>query len=510
MLFFNNIEPNISQIIDLYRFLYCAFFAFFWVFWQKCAIIFNLCSYKNMEKARLCCILVALFSCAHAEVPALIEPLTSLQNTNTSIFIYDIKKKQPVIQHHTNILFIPASVQKIITAYAALEILGEHYQFHTDLQYQGQIKKETIHGDLWLDFSGDPTLHSSDIDHLFDTLTARHIHHIEGALYIKNSTFDSQLYGPGWMWDELDDCYAAPIATTILDRNCATAHIKPNNIPNHQAVFTLETELDQPVFHNISTIADNKQHCALNFKRYNPNYYFLTGCIPAHSPPQKLEIAAHDPHSNAVKKIRKSLAAHDITITGNILFNQIEHGDKKRLARHLSPPLKQIIKKMLKESDNLIAESLFKTVGHMTFNRPGSWENGHEAVSYIMAKHQLPFSDSQLQDGSGLSRYNLLSAKQVMALLLSIHNNTKYGATLIQALPIAGVDGTLKWMRSPALQGHVQAKSGSMTGIYNLAGYFSTVTSDYAFVIFINGPPEQRQLYKKTAEKALNTAILSL
>jgi len=49
-----------------------------------------------------------------------------------------------------------------------------------------------------------------------------------------------------------------------------------------------------------------------------------------------------------------------------------------------------------------------------------------------------------------------------------------------------------------------------MTGVYNLAGYFSTVTSDYAFVIFINGPPEQRQLYKKTAEKALNTAILSL
>jgi len=463
-----------------------------------------------MVKIRFYCILAAVMVSVHAEENPLVDALISLQNANTSIYIYDIKKQQPVINHHTDILFIPASVQKMATAYAALEILGENYHFNTDLQYQGHIEKETVKGDLWLDFSGDPTLHSSDIDHLFDALIAKHIHHIEGALYIKNSAFDSQLYGPGWMWDELDDCYAAPIATTIVDGNCATAHIRPNKTPNHQAIFSLETELDQPVFHNIDTIADTKQRCTLSFKRYNPNYYFLAGCIPAHSPPQKLEIAAHDPNSNTIKKVQKSLADHHITIEGNILFNQTEHNDKKRLAHHQSAPLKQIVTKMLKESDNLIAESLFKKVGQITFNRPGSWENGHDAVSYIMAKHHLPFSDSQLQDGSGLSRYNLLSSKQVMALLLSIHQNPKHSKTLIEGLPIAGVDGTLKWMKSPALQGHVHAKSGSMTGVYNLAGYFSTVTSDYAFVIFINGPPEQRQLYKKTAEKALNTAILSL
>jgi D-alanyl-D-alanine carboxypeptidase/D-alanyl-D-alanine-endopeptidase (penicillin-binding protein 4) len=463
-----------------------------------------------MVKIRLYGLVAATIASAFAEENPIVDALTSLQNTNTSLYIYDIKKQQAVINHHTDILFIPASVQKIATAYAALEILGEQYRFNTDMQYQGKIEHESIQGDLWLDFSGDPTLRSSDIDRLFATLTAQHIHHIEGNLYIKNNTFDSQPYGPGWMWDELDDCYAAPIASTIIDGNCATARIKPNKSPHHQALFSLESELDQPVFHHIDTISDNKQRCTLSFKRYNPSYYFLTGCIPVNSPPQKLEIAAHDPNSHAIKKIQHALTEQGITLKGSIQFNQQAHSDKKRLARHQSAPLKQIITKMLKDSDNLIAESLFKKVGRATFNQPGSWDNGHEAVSYIMAKHHLPFSDSQLQDGSGLSRYNLLSSKQVMSLLLSIHHDNRYGNTLIESLPIAGVDGTLKWMRSPALQGHVQAKSGSMTGVYNLAGYFSTVTSDYAFVMFINGPPEQRQLYKKTAEKALNTAILSL
>ena len=463
-----------------------------------------------MSTIRLSWILAACMAAAFAEHSSLIDELNQLQNANTSIYIYDIKKQQPVIRHHTDILFIPASVQKLATAYAALDILGARYRFNTDIQYQGHINHNTIEGDVWLDFSGDPTLTSQDIDQLLDTLSAKHITHIQGALYIKNSAFDSQLYGPGWMWDELDDCYAAPIASTILDGNCATAHIRPNKKPNHQALFSLDTELDQPVFHNIYTTADTKQHCTMSFKRYNPNYYFLTGCIPLHSAPQRIEIAAHDPHSNAMKKIKQALTTHHISISGNILFNQTEHNDKKRLARHQSAPLSQIITTMLKESDNLIAESLFKKIGQVTFNRPGSWDNGHEAVSYVMAKHHLPFSDSQLQDGSGLSRYNLLSTEQVMALLLSIYTNPKHNKTLMQSLPIAGVDGTLKWIKSPALQGQVQAKSGSMTGVYNLAGYFSTVTSDYAFVIFINGPPEQRQLYKKTAEKALNTAILSL
>ncbi|MBT4884566.1 MAG: D-alanyl-D-alanine carboxypeptidase/D-alanyl-D-alanine-endopeptidase [Legionellales bacterium] len=436
--------------------------------------------------------------------------IKKLSNTNTSIYIYDLKNNKDIIKNNADSLFIPASIQKLATAYAALTILGEDFRFYTDIRYRGKISNRTLTGDIWLDFSGDPTLTSEDLKSMLQKIKTNKIDSIEGSIYINNKDFDSQIYGPGWMWDELDDCYAAPIAATIIDGNCTVAHVWPNKKANYQAHFKLEDELDQPVYHNIYTNNNPQQKCNLTFKRNNPNYYFLTGCINQHSSTQNVSIAAHDPNSNAIKKIRALLSDVKISHNGNIVFNQTTSKDKKLLARHKSKPLEKIVITMLKDSDNLIAESLFKKAGQITFNQPGSWANGHDAISYALAKQNLPFSESQLQDGSGLSRYNLMSAKQIISLLKHINNSTKHKKTIISGLPLAGIDGTLMWINSPALIGQVHAKTGSMTGVYNLAGFFSTLTSDYAFVILINGPPQKNKSYRKTAEKALNTAILSL
>ena len=97
-----------------------------------------------------------------------------------------------------------------------------------------------------------------------------------------------------------------------------------------------------------------------------------------------------------------------------------------------------------------------------------------------------------------------------MKLLRIIHKDKKYKDTIKTSLPISGVDGTLTWMDSIPLKGKVYGKTGGMTGVYNLAGFFSTITSDFAYVILINGPPEKNNIYHKVIEKTLSTAILSL
>ena len=165
---------------------------------------------------------------------------------------------------------------------------------------------------------------------------------------------------------------------------------------------------------------------------------------------------------------------------------------------------------MIKSSDNLIAETLFKKIGEKTFNTKGSWPLGHKALLNIMEDKNIILDDSQAIDGSGLSRYNLVSTNQVMELLKKIVTDNKYKDDILQAFPTAGIDGTMSWISSPALVGQVRGKTGSMTGVYNIAGYFSTITSDYAYVIMINGRGHQSQQFHEAAEKTLNTAILSL
>ena len=332
---------------------------------------------------------------------------------------------------------------------------------------------------------------------------------IDGDIIINDQAFDKQTYGPGWMWDELDDCYAAPITSSIIDANCGSALVWPNNIANKAANFKITEEIDQTLVANINTSNNLDNKCEIYFLRTSSSYYELNGCIDIKSDIQKIKIAAHNTHTFLKQKINKILESNSISLSGSILFKD-KPPKNKILVKHYSEPLSSIITKMLKTSDNLIAESLYKKIGQLEANHKGSWANGHQAVLNILHSKNIYIDESQAMDGSGLSRYNLVTSEQVMQLLRTINDDANYKNILLQALPTAGIDGTLNWINSTALVGQVKGKTGSMTGVYNLAGYFSTLTSDYAYVILINGKGKQSKLMRSAAEKALNTAILSL
>ena len=101
--------------------------------------------------------------------------IKKLSNTNTSIYIYDLKNNKDIIKNNADSLFIPASIQKLATAYAALTILGEDFRFYTDIRYRGKISNRTLTGDIWLDFSGDPTLTSEDLKSMLQKIKTNKI-----------------------------------------------------------------------------------------------------------------------------------------------------------------------------------------------------------------------------------------------------------------------------------------------------------------------------------------------
>lgn len=434
------------------------------------------------------------------------QELKTIYGATTSIYIYDLKNNKDILKENSDTFLIPASLQKLYTGYAAINKLGDQYKFMTSMSSNEQPEKDVLYSNLYINFSGDPTLTSNDLNNMFLNLNVKNI---DGDIIINDHAFDKQAYGPGWMWDELDDCYAAPITPYIIDSNCGSALIWPSDTANTPANFKIEEEIDQSLVVNINTNNNSNNKCELYFLRTSNSCCELNGCIDITSGIQKIKIAAHNTQIFLRQKIKNILESNSITFSGSIIFQDIPPKNKV-LVRHYSEPLSSIITKMLKTSDNLIAESLYKKMGQLETGNKGSWPSGHKELVKILRSKNIDIDESQAIDGSGLSRYNLVTSGQVMQLLRIINDDTNYKNILLQALPTAGIDGTLNWINSTALVGQVKGKTGSMTGVYNLAGYFSTLTSDYAYVILINGKGKQNKLIRAAAEKALNTAILSL
>ena len=149
----------------------------------------------------------------------------------------------------------------------------------------------------------------------------------------------------------------------------------------------------------------------------------------------------------------------------------------------------QIMQKMMKESDNLYAESMYYQIAASTGNRPASAKSARSVERQLIRKLGLDASRCKLADGSGLSLYNYLSAEQECLLLRYAYRNENIYPHLRPSLPIAGIDGTLrKRMRGTSASGNVRAKTGTLTGIITLAGYCTAANGhDLCFVILNNG-----------------------
>ena len=185
--------------------------------------------------------------------------------------------------------------------------------------------------------------------------------------------------------------------------------------------------------------------------------------------------------------LKNELIEKGIEVTGDVVPGTVPL-EARTIAKHLSPPLANIIKLMNKPSDNWIAELLFKTIGAEVMGEPGTWQKGRDAVNEFLAEIMDEPPVHRFVDGSGLSRYHLLNAELLTQLLVHIYHNFELMPEYLASLPIAGVDGTLSSrMQGMSAEKVLRAKTGTLSGVSTLAGY--TVTADdevFAFGILIS------------------------
>ena len=185
--------------------------------------------------------------------------------------------------------------------------------------------------------------------------------------------------------------------------------------------------------------------------------------------------------------LKNELIEKGIEMTGDVVPGTVPL-EARTVAKHLSPPLANIIKLMNKPSDNWIAELLFKTIGAEVMGEPGTWQKGRDAVNEFLEEITGEPPAHRFVDGSGLSRYNLLNAELLTKLLVYMHQNFELMPEYLASFPIAGVDGTLgNRMQGMYAEKVLRAKTGTLSGVSALAGY--TVTADdevFAFGILIS------------------------
>jgi D-alanyl-D-alanine carboxypeptidase/D-alanyl-D-alanine-endopeptidase (penicillin-binding protein 4) len=331
-------------------------------------------------------------------------------------------------------LFMPASNMKIITSAAALTLLGPDYTYKTTFLTDGPVQDSLLDGDLLVIGRGDPTisdnmrgLATSVMDALADSIRAHGIRQITGRLARVGNAFPDSTHGYGWEWDDLGEYYAAGVDELIFNEGMAPTTLRPPP----------------------DTVRDS-----------------------AYSGPAK------DPATAYLNALNDALIRKGITLDAGVLDSILPtpfHMDT--LFTFTSLPLRNILPALLKPSQNQIAEILLKTMG-LERGGMGTADSARKVVGQQLLAWGVQPDGFVIRDGSGLSRHDLLTPETLVRVLDRIQQDTAF-AVFFNALPIAGIDGTLKdRMKGTLAEGNVHAKTGSISNARTLSGYVTTADGE--------------------------------
>jgi D-alanyl-D-alanine carboxypeptidase/D-alanyl-D-alanine-endopeptidase (penicillin-binding protein 4) len=385
-------------------------------------------------------------------------------------------------------LLMPASNMKTVTLAAAAERLGWDFSFETQLVADGSVDEGFLNGDLIVVGHGDPSIDNWDGDagRLFaawaERLKASGIRIVLGRVIGNDNAFDDALPGSGWAWDDLDRSFAAGVGALQFNQNTAQVTIGPGHAESDPALAGLSPDGAGLVLRNLLKTSASGAPASIQSRRLAGSALLeLRGAVPLGSDPFVRNVSVYNPTQYFVSALRAGLIANGIEIRGPAL--DIDDGDSlpdgaagATLITHRSPPLRVLAGTMMKLSQNLYAETILQALG------------GVVEVRTVLESWGIPAEDLLIADGSGLSRYNLITADALAAILTHVAESDRLREPFEATLPIAGRDGTLELrMRGTAAEGNVRAKTGSFSNARSLAGYVQTADGEpLVFAIIAN------------------------
>jgi D-alanyl-D-alanine carboxypeptidase/D-alanyl-D-alanine-endopeptidase (penicillin-binding protein 4) len=448
-----------------------------------------------------------------------------LSSAMVGIKVVSLDNGRVLFEENATKLLRPASNMKLYTVAAALDRLSPDYRFSTSVYADTRPDASgVVHGNLTIYGRGDPSIaarfnngdYFKAIDDLAIRIVAAGVKRVEGDIVGDESYFVGPKYGSGWNWEDLTWYYGAEITPLTANDNALDLFIKPGTAVGQSALIT--TGPPDPlltIVNKVTTSAKGSKREISIHRGLGENTITITGSIALEDRGYTGGIGISHPGLLFVYMLRSSLAQKGVTITGASRIhgatpqpslitgvtisgtNGSSQTMQNEIATLQSPPFSVIAAQTLKPSQNLYTELILRTLGKVS-PPPATTSNftqtsdelGLEAVKSFLKNVGLRPEALVLDDGSGLSRNDMITADASVQ-LLTFMSKHRYATVFRDALPVAGVDGTLRnrFKGTPA-ENNIHAKTGSLSSAASLGGYLTTAGGEkLAFSIMVNNYP---------------------
>jgi serine-type D-Ala-D-Ala carboxypeptidase/endopeptidase (penicillin-binding protein 4) len=447
---------------------------------------------------------------------------SSMIHAAASVYIVNSETGEPIFEINPERSLTPASVMKLVTSSAALELLGPEYTFKTRIGYTGSLNQHSgvLKGNVIIEGGGDPVLGSENfishyenfLENWINEIRKLGIKKVEGRVITDDSRYDYQPVPPKWLWEDAGNYYGAGAYGLSVFDNSFEIHFRTFAEGSIPVIKGFNPEFCRyELINRLKASGDSDK--GYIFSAPYGNKGWIEGSIPANREDFVLKASVSDPPLLLAKIITKMLDSAGISVSGEPSSARImsKSSDMKPvvISEISSPPLKRIIEVLNHESVNLYAEHLLKELGKI-YRNDGTTIAGVDVLYKFLEDSGINSDGIFLEDGSGLSPVNSISAKRVAEILSYMRNSSKYFNDFYASLPEAAKEGTLKnCFSDPVFRENLRAKSGSMTRVRSYAGYCRTLSgNDLTFCIIINNYSGSSQKIITGIEDMLKEAIL--
>ena len=413
-----------------------------------------------------------------------------------SVYVQNMQTGEVIDSYCADHVVPPASVMKLLTTGAALEILGPGYRFPTVLEYTGTIENGVLHGNLYIHGSCDPSLgwkgRTGFLDQWLKAVQKAGITTIDGGIIADMTMLDGEAQNPNWLCEDAGNYYAPGIFALNYYGNTMNIVLQSGEPGTVAKVVKTEPYVEDVYFINRircdKITYDGAFVSGLPYSRER----YLTGAVPSNLgtfgvkgdlPNPGLLLARH--FTNRLREAGITIK-HDANYIAD--YNPLVP-PRTELYIHYSEPLSEIIKETNVNSNNLYAEALFRYLG-TRYTIPGTIHNSQDLLRDFWRRRGVTVQNAIIKDGCGLAPQDAVSAKAFVQLLSFMARSNNKDAW-INSLPVSGQSGTLKSLcPKTELEGRIHAKSGTIAGTKNFAGYIDMPNGEtWVFAILINSAP---------------------
>jgi len=443
------------------------------------------------------------------DIDATVAQSPAIRAAHVGILAVDTRTGALLYERNAGDAFQPASTLKLLVGSAALEKLGPDFSFTTLAYLRGldapapPVQPDgALYGNVVLRGGGDPFLTAADLADFAAATQQKGIRRFD-SLVIDALRYDDVPYADGWTWDDFAYDYAVPISAMTLEENVVHIQVVPGKAVGADAMVTSTPVFAsggvagmpsltwamgcpptrEPIVTGFAATLAPGSASTLEVRRDENNCIVVSGGVALGAQPESIDAAVPSGPAYAHVVARDALRQHDVD-PGRYQSFRPEPWDYTTLApmepgapivwSHRSAPLREWLgARFWIPSDNLVAELLLKELGYQSGGAPGTTQKGIAFERTWLQSVGVDPVTTTLSDGSGLSQYDRITPRDLVAILQHDWNGP-YRALILASLPVGGARGTIEGIAGTPAAGRVFAKTGSMMHVRGLAGYLAT------------------------------------